>query len=415
MQRNIVSSLQLEKIKIIKLLEPLFFGYMFYSYLAYSLQIYIPWITVAWLLLLALGSFWAGNWTKRGKILIVLMCATTGAHLLIQILVHDVPVTAPYNFPFLFWPVTGIVVYVLASRAGFMKRLAFIMFGIGLVLHFFAVSSVEGVYSRLFLNANSGIDNANDYGIWLAFCSLIFWLWGWKEIRRASRLFFWACALLAVIMSMQTVSRTALLSLGVACIIGMRGIPRKYWFGAFLGLGMIFLMLNYLPFFNTEIQYYQDRLNEDTGRTIIWSASIPLIEAHPWLGYGTDVLGGHNAVNVKGKILPLNSPHDPFILLWLGSGIIPVITFSLLWLMALIQSIRFRPNSPLDYDAFPLVVFGITAMLFLNLAFAEVWCVAILAYSYVLLGSSVAKARGLSYQKKQKMDPNFHSITGKSL
>jgi len=70
--------------------------------------------------------------------------------------------------------------------------------------------------------------------------------------------------------------------------------------------------------------------------------------------------------------------------------------------MALIQSIRFRPNSPLDYDAFPLVVFGITAMLFLNLAFAEVWCVAILAYSYVLLGSSVAKARGLSYQKKNK-------------
>jgi len=188
---------------------------------------------------------------------------------------------------------------------------------------FFAVSSVEGVYSRLFLNANSGIDNANDYGIWLAFCSLIFWLWGWKEDQESITTVFLGLRIVGCHnVHAGLLSRTALLSLGVACIIGMRGIPRKYLVWRLLRLRNDFFDAELFTFFNTEIQYYQIALIEDTGRTIIWSASIPLIEAHPWLGYGTDVLGGHNAVNVKGKILPLNSPHDPFILLWLGSGII---------------------------------------------------------------------------------------------
>lgn len=412
MQSNLGSSRSSGKIQTLNLLEFLFLGGLFYSLLALPLHIYIPYLSPALLFLLAIISFLAGKWTGKAKLFPLLVCATAGSHLLIQIFIHNVSVSAPYNYPFLFWPINAIVVSVLAGRAGFMKRLAFVMFGIGLALQFFAVTSstsAEG-YTRIALTgAGSGIDNGGDYGTWLAFCGLIFWLWGWKETSRRLRLFLWGCALLAVLLSLQTVSRTVLLSLSVAGICGLRGIPRKYWFRVVLGLGIIVaLMLNFLPFFKGNIEYYQERVFEETGRSIIWRASVPLIQAKFWLGYGTDLLGGHNP-RIKDRILPISSPHNPFILLWLGSGVFPVISFSLLWLVALFQSIRFGTNSPMDFDAFPLVVFGFIAMFFVNVAFADVWGVAVLAYSYWVQGTPVVISSESSAKYKQKVSPYFRS------
>jgi O-antigen ligase len=366
-------------------LEYLFYGNIIYSLLSIPFKIYLPYLATIWLVFICISSVFEGDWQKPGKLLVLLICATAGSHLMIQVIIHHVSIRAPYNQPFLFWIIMILPVYTLSRKPGFIKRLALVMLAIGLILRFFLVFKSSGQYTREALSSGSGIDNANDYAAWLAFCCLIFWLFGWKEPGKIKRLFMWGCSLISFLFMIRTVSRGALLALSVSSICGLRSIPRKYWFRIILVIALIYLAFEKFSFNREEINNYQIRLYEDSGRSKIWSAALPLIKAHPWFGYGTNVLGGFNKWTYGYRsILPISSPHNPYLMLMLGSGIIPTILFSLLWIIAFYRSIHSRPNSSQEVDPFPLVVFGFLITFVVNTSFAYVWCCAILANSYFL-------------------------------
>ncbi|GER80061.1 O-antigen ligase family protein [Candidatus Denitrolinea symbiosum] len=368
--------------------ELLFFGYLFYSLLAVPFDIYVPYLAVLWLFVLTLISLFVGDFGKNGKTMLLLVGFTTGLHLLIQLFVFKTSLADPYNEPFWSWLILIIPVFVLTKRPGFFKHLAFAMFLIAVILRFDLINKPSEAYVREALYSGSGIDNANDYAAWLGFCALIFWALGWKK-HGLRRLLFWGMAVGGLMLLMLTVSRGALFALVVAGMCGIRFIPKHYRVRAVIGLGIIYLIFNMIPLTKTGLQYYQLRLTEDTGRLTIWRASVQLIQLRPWLGYGTNVLGGSRNIARYGQIgiLPISSPHNPFLLLWLGSGIFPVIPFSVLWLIALRNSFRYGLNVLSDLDPFPLVVFGFITVFVANTTFAYVWGCAVIAYSYSFLES----------------------------
>lgn len=413
MTTNILSYQSQRNIQIRKILEPFFFGYLIYSSLSVPFKIFIPSLAGAWLLGLSIVSFLVVEWRKRGRIFILLVAATASLHLLIQYFVHEMPVSAPYNQPFLFWPIQAMIIYVLATKPGFINRLVFVMFVITLALKLNEIILSAPTNALFGLTADNRIEEANSYAASNAFSSLVFWLGGWKTANKRKRLFLWGCALVALLLGMETTSRGALLELSVACIFGLRGIPRKYWFGIILGVVILFLILDRFSFFYTNVQNYQNRLYEDTGRSAIWSSAIKLIWARPWLGYGTGVLGGYNKLLYGlGTILPFSTPHNPFLLLWLGSGFFPVITFSILWLITIIKSSTISLNHPLDIDALPLISFSFIYVFLSNLSFTSYWVIACMAYCYIIkqVPRTVSKeSRLIKLHQKVKINVPTHS------
>jgi O-antigen ligase len=250
------------------------------------------------------------------------------------------------------------------------------------------------------LISSSEIERINSVAGLNAFCSLYFWLKGWKTTDSFKRILIWVFAIIALLFAMQMTSRGAILAFSVGCFVGLRSIPRKRWLSYGIIIGILVLFLLIFPFFRTDIQNYQDRLYEDTGRGEAWANSIPLILANPWLGYGVRLLeSGY------GRILSI-TPHNPFILLALGSGIIPAIMLLLLWIFAFSDSIRFGNRYPFAVDAFPLISFAFVYSFLSNIAFMHYWVIASLAYCFITAQTLKSDTNGLHLNDNVRSEYN---------
>ena len=368
------------------ILEFIFHFYLVYSMLMVSFGIYIPNSGGVLLLGLVGLTLVIVKWDQVEKSLLVLVVAVAGFHILVQVLVYLLPVLSYYVRPFIFWIPMAVVVYALSHRPGFIKRLALVMFIIAVLL----LPSLEFIDATLVqrarLQAESGIDNPNAYAAWLAFCALVFWLWSWKPAGRGKKILLIGLAFAAVLIMTLTVSRSSVFALAAGILLGLRAIPRKQWHLVVLSLVFILLLSLTLPFLQQTVLRYQTRLLEETGRTAIWRVSLRAISVKPILGYGVNRIGGgRNIHSEAGNVIPYSSPHNGVILLWLSSGILPVIPFLLMWLLALGRGWRHPPLSNSSHlDPLPLILFAFLLMLVTNINFMTPWAIAALGYCFAI-------------------------------
>lgn len=360
------------KERISGILEFLFWGYLMYSMISDPLGLSFPLIPGAWLSLLALASIFNVNWKLSARIPMLFILAISGMLVAVQCFVHQMPITTNYIWSFVMWIPLAMVIFLLSGRPGFIKRLAVVMFLIGLVFRFWVATKMD-IIARQELSAGT-IANANDYAAWMGFCALVFWLWSWKLKRGFSRLLLLAAFAASTYFLLGTVSRGALLSLVAGILIGLRGFSRKQaWLSApaLLGLGVIILLI----ISPVSITNFQARLNEDTGRLSFYPVVLRNIYLSPFFGYSIE--------QITHKVLGIdNTPHNGIMFVGEASGVIPAVLLSILWLWAIFRGFKNRWLAELELDALPLIIFAFLQMVEGNINFMFVWAVAALFYCF---------------------------------
>ena len=391
--------------KDLKLLEVLFFSYFIYSNTSEILHVYVPYLGSALLGLSAIIAFsiFIKKSFKSETQVILLVVATATIFLLIQLIVHGVSLLAKYNSPFLMWPILTITMVVLSRKPNFIIRLVVAMFFISIIRRFIPTILDLTSTSPDLLNLSAEIERVNSIAGWNAFCSLALWLIGWKTKDKLQRILYWGLALLALFLMMEMTSRGALLAFSIGMILGLRGIPRKNWLRIILGISSVVLILSSFTFFNTYIQNYQNRMLEQSGREDLWRGSLVLMRAQPILGYGTDLIGGSGDI-YSPTLRIYRAPHNPFILIELSSGIFPLIPFSVMWILAIMKSIRLGNKNRFLVDALPLISCAFTYSFMSNVSFMNLWVIACTAYCFQLSNLSLLTT---------KPSPNYSYIGGK--
>jgi O-antigen ligase len=354
--------------KTAKTLETLFLAYLIYSLTAVPLGINVPYLAGGWLSLIAFLSFFNVDWKKSSRTPMILILAISISFLLIQFLVYENSLSASYMWPFVMWVISAMIMFTLSERPGFIKRLAVVMFFIGLYLRLFVITKMD-IVARQRLESGSGIDNSNDYAAWVGFCALVFWLWNWNSTKKSHTLLLWASFAVSVLFLLSTVSRGALLCLIIGILVGLRKMPFRKWLGIAFILGLAFFILQ--MFSSTLITNYQLRLYEESGRLSRWPVALESFIAQPWLGYGVE------RVAHKGAGIDM-TPHNGILFLGLASGILPTIFFVIMWWLAISRSYRDKLSATEDIDTLPLVTFAFLEMMQSNLYFMAVWSMAAL-------------------------------------
>ena len=344
-------------------LEYFFLAYLIYSLTAVPLGINIPYLAGGWLSVLAVIAFFSVDWKKSARIPMILILVISVSFLLIQILVYQVSLSASYMWSFVMWVVLAAIIFILSGRPGFIKRLAVVMFFIGLYLRLFVITKMD-IIARQRLDSGSGIDNSNDYAAWMGFCALVFWLWNWNSANKFQRLLLWILFAVAIFFLLGTVSRGALLSVAAGILVGLRNIPKRRWLLVTIILGLSFFIIQTLS--NTLITNYQERLYEESGRLSRWPIAIKSFQSHPWLGYGIE------RVAHKGAGIDI-TPHNGILFLGLASGILPTFFFIIMWGLAIFHSYKDKRSAVEDIDTLPLIFFAFLEMMQSNLYFMSVW------------------------------------------
>jgi len=363
--------------------EFLFHGWLGYSMLSVYFGINIQYMGTIWLFGLAALTLLMIKWNQINKIYLVLVFTVSALHISIQAIVYGfMPLQSVYIQPFTLWLPVAIIIYPLVSRPGFVLRHTLVMFFIAILLS----PSIVNLAGRIRLTALSGIDNANDFAAWMSFIVLVIWLQSWKKINRKKQIILLFIAFISIYFILQTVSRGAIIALIISAFVGIRSIPRNRW-PKFLFI-ILFSPVTFLllPIFQQSILLYENRLYEDTGRLNILESSIQAIEKNPVMGYGIDRIGGNkNITSPLGNVIPLSSPHDAISLLWLSSGVFPVIPFILMWILAFIKGYKYRPPFDSPYlDGLPLVTFSFLITLISNANFMAQWAILSVGFCYLI-------------------------------
>ena len=158
------------KERISGILEFLFWGYLMYSMISDPLGLSFPLIPGAWLSLLALASIFNVNWKLSARIPMLFILAISGMLVAVQCFVHQMPITTNYIWSFVMWIPLAMVIFLLSGRPGFIKRLAVVMFLIGLVFRFWVATKMD-IIARQELSAGT-IANANDYAACIGFLAV---------------------------------------------------------------------------------------------------------------------------------------------------------------------------------------------------------------------------------------------------
>ena len=355
------------------ILEFFFYLHIFYSIFGVRLGIDIPFFGAVWLGVLSMWSIflWRGRIVAREGIGLVF--AVVFLYVLVQNLVFKIPISDPFVRPFINWVTTALVMAVLVTNNGFLKRLSVVMFIVSLLLlpSMVFMESSSGLL-RARLDAGSGIDNPNDFAAWIGFSCLIFWLWGSTQNNSGKKLTLVGMTAVGFVVMIQTVSRGALIALFMSIVTSLIRMQLRQKALLLAVLTMIFLIGFNIPLITQGWSYYSARGSEDTGRFLIWPIAVKTIVQQPFLGYGADNIELFSLERMRSY-----SPHNGIITLWLTSGFLPVIPFTIMWLRAIMRS---RKRTVISYyrelDNFPIIIYAFLEMLISNYYFITIWSVA---------------------------------------
>jgi len=296
---------------------------------------------------------------------------------LIQIFLHHESVNQIYVKPFIIWAIQLVIVQALSSRRGFFHRFSIVALVIGLLLlPYLSFWGQQDEIARAGLEGSVGLANPNDLARWFGFLAVYFLTAGIETTSPILRYTCWPVALGSLLVIGLTVSRGVLIAVLIAAIIAFRRVL-KGGFLPLLILALILFVAYETGIFDQALQSYAARGEEETGRWLVWPLIMNRLIESPIAGVGvTDVA---TYVPDRGLI----TPHNPFLLIALSSGLVPLVFFLSYWFQAALRVFnvlrqRFE-NAPFLISAFVYVLLAIIPE---NLQFTSHWAMVTVAAAF---------------------------------
>lgn len=354
--------------------EGFFLIYLLYSLVSVNLGIYLPYLAGIMLAISAFASILLGlNKWPRSPIFI-LICLIALICILIQLGVFNLGLSSEYVRIFYFWIVTAIVTLPFAGNEQFLKRIA-IVIAISIIVQIpFLFAPEDGILRYRFISGSTGIDNANDLADWLGFCFIVMWMWIWKTSRKVNKIILSLIDFVIFAVILETVSRGALLAIVLAVLIFVYWIERKKRLFYVLFLAMIAGAFVFIEPLQNLLFNYETRLTIDTGRFELLEIGIEQLKTVPFWGIGAD--------NIFFQIssYTTTTPHNPFLVVGLSSGIIPLILFFILWLLVIKSLFQKNGDKYREIIKLPLFVFIFITSFISNGIFTSVWVVSSMVF-----------------------------------
>jgi O-antigen ligase/polysaccharide polymerase Wzy-like membrane protein len=295
------------------------------------------------------------------------------SYLLIQILIHNESLGAGYVRNFGPWILSLIIVQSLALRNNFLHRFAFVNLLIGCtMLPYISAFTIQqrGTYERIGLDFDAGVGyaNPNDMAAWFGFCTVYFTIRGYIASRTDHRILCWLVALGSLYILTLTVSRGALLAVGIAVLLASRHLLKTGFIPLLLLICLSWIVVE-LGIFDNVARFYGLRLGEDTNRLHIWPMVIERFMDSPLVGVGASSAG----VVLYGGFI---TPHNGFLFLAIASGIIPFTLFIAHWIRS--AKAALYPYAKGSGDAafhMPLLIYTALIVSTTNLIFMAPWAI----------------------------------------
>jgi hypothetical protein len=314
--------------------------------------------------------------------------ACGASYLFIQLAVHGESMTTMYVYQFGPWLFAVVIVQALCIyRPNFLHRFVFFTLLLGLGMLPFMSLSQTGAYERIGLEANVGFGNPNEVAAWFGFCVVCMTIKGYLETRTTYRVVFWLAAAFSFYMLTLTTSRGALLSVAIALMTASRQFVKLGLWPFVLLTGLIGGIIQ-LGLFDEAVRSYSIRAEEETGRFRVWPILIDQFLNSPFVGNGASHAG---AFTHLGEFI---TPHNPFLLIAVASGVIPLALFCSYCLRSAFLAFRSSSLGNLDSHFYlPLVVYTILGISGNNLEFMTPWAVVSLAVPVAVQVSSIDRNR----------------------
>jgi O-antigen ligase len=277
---------------------------------------------------------------------------------------------------FIMWIFTLIVAQSLSLRKGFLHRFAVAVLVIGVsILPFIAFRSIGGL-DRIGLvgEVSVGLGHPNGLAAWFGFCCVYFGILGLESRRGPVRIASWLIAAACLLVVGLTVSRGALLGVGLAGTVAFRRLLKR----GFIPLLILILLGGFLALsgiFERSMESYMERGMEETGRGEVWPVAAQRFLESPLTGFGVSDIG----TPIPGK-QKVRSPHNSFLAVGLAAGIIPLAFFIGYWWRAARGAYRLQSQRA-DFAPFyfPLFIYAFVDMMLSNYPFLISWVVFALA------------------------------------
>jgi O-antigen ligase len=131
--------------------------------------------------------------------------------------------------------------------------------------------------------------------------------------------------------------------------------------------------------FDHVITQYTERGMEETGRFIIWPRVFERISASPGVGVGVSNLLTPSNDRTRTGTMKMIFPHNSFLFIALGSGVVPLFFFCLYWLVGLRGALKgSSPSNPNSAYLLPLWVYAFMSLFEIDATFTQTWSIIVM-------------------------------------
>ncbi len=358
---------------------PRFVEYVFYLFLLYNMFGPVLGLSINFLgaaMLAVMAAFCTLRLGSRALIVYRALLFPLGCAFLtvvIQVFLHEESVMgSDYLRPFIPWILTLIIMQALSLDPGFLHRFAPTSFCIGLLtLPYLTFWGKGNDVQRAALEEGVAYSNPNALGAWFGFCSVYFVIAGMQTRRTGIRIASWLLFIGCLYIIGLTVSRSALLAALIATVIALRRLLKR----SFLPV-LFFFMFGWIAYesglFERIIASYATRGAEDTGRFSLWAVGLDRFLDSPLIGVGAS----HVQIWLPNHTRPLD-PHNAFLFVALGSGIIPLVFFVAYWIQSTRAAFRsYAEHLPDAPFRIPLLAYAFLISFAGNAVFMYPWMIA---------------------------------------
>jgi O-antigen ligase len=262
---------------------------------------------------------------------------------------------------------SSIIFVFLIHRPGFLKRIIFLIYVLGVVSY---ANSEVNAFGRL--EGGGNLRNPNSIAAWMGFACVGLAMWGFHARNLLEKIGTWGMMAHGLFIIGLTLSRGALLAMGISLIAFMIFyVPRSTslvnivltLFIIGIGAGIF----TQTPTYKSIAAGYEERWEQETGREELWPTALAQIRESPLLGYGSDGL----VIATPSRV---QSSHNPYLTIALVSGLFPAMLLAFQYVLGFFtMEKRYAVDNAFWLPA--LFIYAVIAMNFANWDFVRPWAV----------------------------------------
>jgi O-antigen ligase len=167
-------------------------------------------------------------------------------------------------------------------------------------------------------------------GGWFGFCAVFFAILGYESRQRFFQIGAWSTAVGCAVLMTFSIERSSLVGTALALTVGLRSLLKR-GFVPVLALVILGGIIYGSGLFDAAFSNYAERGMEETGREILWPATIDRIFSSPLVS-----LFGVGEPHILVELSPgkYSGPHNSFLHFALSSGVVPFAFFLGFWIQA---------------------------------------------------------------------------------